>query len=134
MPLGAIPSIIYTFGTNTTRRSALLTDILALSFSHNALSLLKLDSFKTGCVLLSGLFFYDIWWVFGTEVVSAFLLAPDSGHTVLYRDVNSLKPKPHIPLQMRACFLSRFHISYRGGKESMCTYPLSFFFLFKIII
>lgn len=40
-----------------------------MSFSHNSLSLLKIDSFKTGCILLSGLFFYDIWWVFGTDVV-----------------------------------------------------------------
>lgn len=47
----------------------LLTDVLALSFSHNALSLLKLDSFKTGSILLSGLFVYDVWWVFGTDVV-----------------------------------------------------------------
>ncbi|KAI0630204.1 signal peptide peptidase-domain-containing protein [Trametes polyzona] len=69
IPLGSIPSILYTFGNTATRRSALLTDLLALSFSHNALSLLKIDSFKTGCVLLSGLFFYDIWWVFGTEVM-----------------------------------------------------------------
>ncbi|KAI0694000.1 signal peptide peptidase-domain-containing protein [Cerioporus squamosus] len=69
VPAGSIPSILYTFGGSATRRSSLLTDILALSFSHNALSLLKLDSFKTGCVLLSGLFLYDIWWVFGTEVM-----------------------------------------------------------------
>ncbi|KAH9895127.1 signal peptide peptidase-domain-containing protein [Cubamyces lactineus] len=69
IPLGSIPSILYTVGGTATRRSALLTDVLALSFSHNALSLLKLDSFKTGCVLLSGLFLYDIWWVFGTEVM-----------------------------------------------------------------
>ncbi|CDO69363.1 hypothetical protein BN946_scf184961.g5 [Trametes cinnabarina] len=69
IPVGAIPSILYTFGDSATRRSAILTDLLALSFSHNALSLLKLDSFKTGCVLLSGLFLYDIWWVFGTEVM-----------------------------------------------------------------
>ncbi|KAI0743595.1 signal peptide peptidase-domain-containing protein [Daedaleopsis nitida] len=69
LPAGSIPSILYTFGGSATRRSSLLTDILALSFSHNALSLLKLDSFKTGCVLLSGLFLYDIWWVFGTEVM-----------------------------------------------------------------
>jgi minor histocompatibility antigen H13 len=48
----------------------LLTDILSLSFSHTALSFLKIDSFKTGCVFLSGLFVYDIWWVFGTDVVS----------------------------------------------------------------
>ncbi|KAH9931133.1 signal peptide peptidase-domain-containing protein [Epithele typhae] len=69
IPAGSIPSILYTFGDSATRRSALLTDVLGLSFSHNALSLLKLDSFKTGCILLSGLFLYDVWWVFGTEVM-----------------------------------------------------------------
>lgn len=72
-PLGAFPSVLYTFLT-ASRKSALLTDILSLSFSHNALSLLKIDSFQTGCILLSGLFFYDIWWVFGTEVVSCSFL------------------------------------------------------------
>lgn len=66
---GAIPSVLYYLDTST-RRSPLLTDILGFSFAHNALSLLKIDSFQTGCVLLSGLFLYDIWWVFGTEVVS----------------------------------------------------------------
>ena len=69
LPLAVIPSAIYTFW-GASRRSVLLTDVLALSFSHNALSLLKLDSFKTGSILLSGLFVYDVWWVFGTDVVS----------------------------------------------------------------
>ncbi|KAJ3521063.1 hypothetical protein NMY22_g12466 [Coprinellus aureogranulatus] len=73
LPISVIPSGLYHFWTTTTRggvgRSALVTDILGLSFSHNALALLKLDSFKTGCILLSGLFVYDIWWVFGTEVM-----------------------------------------------------------------
>jgi len=68
LPLGALPSILYNFSSGS-RRSILLTDILSLSFSHNALSLIKIDTFKTGCILLSGLFFYDIWWVFGTEVM-----------------------------------------------------------------
>lgn len=85
IPAGSIPSILYTFGGSATRRSALLTDILALSFSHNALSLLKLDSFKTGCVLLSGLFLYDIWWVFGTEVVSTVSLLSRTPVPSLYR-------------------------------------------------
>jgi minor histocompatibility antigen H13 len=44
-----------------------------LSFGHGAMSMLKLDSFKTGIILLSGLFFYDIWWVFGTKVVCEYL-------------------------------------------------------------
>ncbi|PPQ67307.1 hypothetical protein CVT25_005891 [Psilocybe cyanescens] len=51
------------------RRSVLLTDILGVSFSYNALTLLRIDSFKTGCILLSGLFVYDVWWVFGTDVM-----------------------------------------------------------------
>lgn len=72
IPCGAIPSLIYSFGPSQARKSALVTDVLALSLAFNALSLLTLDSFKTGCILLSGLFLYDVWWVFGTEVVRPF--------------------------------------------------------------
>lgn len=43
--------------------------MFGLSFAINAIQLLSLDSFKTGMILLSGLFFYDIFWVFGTEVM-----------------------------------------------------------------
>ena len=68
VPLGMIPSIIYVFYSGPTK-SVLLTNVLALSFGHHAISLLKIDSFKTGGILLSGLFLYDIWWVFGTKVV-----------------------------------------------------------------
>ncbi|KAK7472532.1 hypothetical protein VKT23_000647 [Stygiomarasmius scandens] len=68
LPLSIIPSALYKF-SSTSRKSVLLTDILSLSFSHNALSLMKIDSFITGTVLLSGLFLYDIWWVFGTPAV-----------------------------------------------------------------
>jgi minor histocompatibility antigen H13 len=67
MPVAIMPSFLYAI--TAPPKSALLTDILALSFSFNALDLIKLDSFATGCIVLSGLFFYDIWWVFGTEVV-----------------------------------------------------------------
>ncbi|KIK67467.1 hypothetical protein GYMLUDRAFT_872974 [Collybiopsis luxurians FD-317 M1] len=68
LPFSVIPSALYRY-SSASRRSALLTDVLSMSFSHNALSLLKLDSFKTGAALLSGLFLYDIWWVFGTPVM-----------------------------------------------------------------
>ncbi|KAF8070174.1 peptidase A22B, signal peptide peptidase [Lyophyllum atratum] len=67
-PLAIVPSAIYSFST-ASRKPVLMTNILSLSFSHNALSLLKIDSSQTGAILLSGLFFYDIWWVFGTEVM-----------------------------------------------------------------
>ncbi|KAF8909839.1 peptidase A22B, signal peptide peptidase, partial [Mucidula mucida] len=67
-PFSLLFFVLYTF-TSTDRKSVLLSDILSMSFSHNALSLLRIDSFKTGTILLSGLFFYDIWWVFGTKVM-----------------------------------------------------------------
>ncbi|KAG8694307.1 hypothetical protein FRC08_008569, partial [Ceratobasidium sp. 394] len=60
------PSLYYFISKS---RSALLTDVLALSVAHSAISTLKLDSLQTGCVLLGGLFFYDVWWVFGTSVM-----------------------------------------------------------------
>merc|ERR1712186_278455 len=44
-------------------------NLLAVAFSMNAVQLLYLGTFKTGAILLSGLFFYDIFWVFGTEVM-----------------------------------------------------------------
>lgn len=46
-----------------------LTNVLGFAFSHGAIEVLKLDSFKTGAALLTGLFFYDIFWVFGTPVM-----------------------------------------------------------------
>jgi minor histocompatibility antigen H13 len=70
-PLACVPSLLYTISTGP--KSAILTNILGLSFAHTALGLLKLDSFRTGSILLAGLFVYDIWWVFGTEVVRSIL-------------------------------------------------------------
>jgi len=44
-------------------------NVLGLAFSIQGISMLSLGSYKIGCILLSGLFFYDIFWVFGTEVM-----------------------------------------------------------------
>lgn len=35
----------------------------------NGVELLHLNNVVTGCILLSGLFLYDIFWVFGTDVM-----------------------------------------------------------------
>lgn len=68
LPISAIPSALYLFLPGQ-RRSALLSNVLALSLTHTALAILKLDAFVTGIILLSGLFIYDIYFVFFTEVV-----------------------------------------------------------------
>lgn len=46
-----------------------LVNAVALSFAYNAISLIALDSFITGSILLAGLFVYDVWWVFGSQHV-----------------------------------------------------------------
>ncbi|KZS98410.1 hypothetical protein SISNIDRAFT_481154 [Sistotremastrum niveocremeum HHB9708] len=82
-PVSAVPSAMYFWSTEA-KKPALLTDILAMSFAHNALSLLRLDGFWTGCILLSGLFIYDIWWVFGTEVMVKVAVGLDAPMKILW--------------------------------------------------
>ncbi|KAI7864052.1 signal peptide peptidase-domain-containing protein [Spinellus fusiger] len=53
----------------TVTKHWIASNVFGLSFSINALQLLSLGSFATGMSLLAGLFFYDIFWVFGTEVM-----------------------------------------------------------------
>ncbi|XP_071965781.1 minor histocompatibility antigen H13-like [Antedon mediterranea] len=44
-------------------------NVFGLAFSVNAVEFLQLNTVITGCILLGGLFFYDIFWVFGTDVM-----------------------------------------------------------------
>lgn len=40
-----------------------------LAFALNGIELLPVNSNRIGCILLCGLFFYDVFWVFGTDVM-----------------------------------------------------------------
>lgn len=44
-------------------------NIFGLAFTINAVEILYLNNIVTGCILLSGLFFYDIFWILGTNVI-----------------------------------------------------------------
>jgi len=44
-------------------------NLLGIAFSIKGVSLITLGSFKVGMILLGGLFLYDIFWVFATEVM-----------------------------------------------------------------
>ncbi|KAL1682742.1 signal peptide peptidase-domain-containing protein [Schizophyllum commune] len=68
LPVSVLPSIVYRVAQNQGILT-LMANTLAIAFCFTSLAFLKLDSFKTGSILLSGLFVYDIWWVFGTEVM-----------------------------------------------------------------
>ena len=45
------------------------SNVFGEAFAMSAISLINLDTFTTGMVLLAGLFVYDIFWVFGTDVM-----------------------------------------------------------------
>lgn len=75
-----MPSALYfasrgSEGFEQTTSHAILNNIIGGSLAFGMLDIVKVDGFKTGCVLLTGLFFYDIWWVFGTRVVSKLILS-----------------------------------------------------------
>uniref|UniRef100_A0A673UT25 Histocompatibility minor 13 n=1 Tax=Suricata suricatta TaxID=37032 RepID=A0A673UT25_SURSU len=44
-------------------------NLFGLAFSLNGVELLHLNNVSTGCILLGGLFIYDVFWVFGTNVM-----------------------------------------------------------------
>jgi len=44
-------------------------NIFGIAFAINGIELLHLNSVTTGCILLGGLFFYDVFWVFATDVM-----------------------------------------------------------------
>jgi len=44
-------------------------NIFGLAFSVNGVEMLHLNSVLTGVILLGGLFIYDVFWVFGTDVM-----------------------------------------------------------------
>lgn len=46
-----------------------LNNVFGILFSIVALKSINLSSFKVGFILLWALFFYDIFWVYGTDVM-----------------------------------------------------------------
>uniref|UniRef100_A0A7M4EL41 Histocompatibility minor 13 n=1 Tax=Crocodylus porosus TaxID=8502 RepID=A0A7M4EL41_CROPO len=51
------------------RKHWIANNLFGLAFSLNGVELLHLNNVSTGCILLGGLFIYDVFWVFGTNVM-----------------------------------------------------------------
>ncbi|KAI8323694.1 peptidase A22B, signal peptide peptidase, partial [Martensiomyces pterosporus] len=62
--VSAVATAFYLFSKNW-----VVSNLFGLAFSFSAINLIRLDSFKSGMIMLAGLFVYDIFWVFGTEVM-----------------------------------------------------------------
>jgi hypothetical protein len=52
------------------RRHWITNNLLGIAFSIYGIENLHLASFKAGAILLSGLFIYDVFWVFATDVMT----------------------------------------------------------------
>ena len=61
-------AVIFSYVYFTTKHF-LLNNVLGISFCIQSIERISLGSYKNGAIALIGLFFYDIFWVFGTEVM-----------------------------------------------------------------
>lgn len=64
----ALASVVLT-GYYVYSKNWIASNIFGEAFAMSAIGLIHLDTFSTGMVLLAGLFVYDIFWVFGTDVM-----------------------------------------------------------------
>ncbi|CAF94579.1 unnamed protein product, partial [Tetraodon nigroviridis] len=51
------------------KKQWIANNLFGLAFALNGVELLHLNNVSTGCILLGGLFVYDVFWVFGTNVM-----------------------------------------------------------------
>lgn len=62
--IALVPTLLHFF-----TRNWMLNNVFGIAFSITGIEALNLPNFKVGFILLWGLFFYDIFWVYGTDVM-----------------------------------------------------------------
>jgi len=67
------------------------SNIFGIAFCIQGIEMLGLGSFFNGVILLSGLFVYDIFWVFGTEVMVTVATSFDAPIKLLFPQLDPLK-------------------------------------------
>ncbi|KAJ9546149.1 hypothetical protein OSB04_025856 [Centaurea solstitialis] len=70
----------------------LANNILGLAFCIQGIEMLSLGSFKTGAILLTGLFVYDIFWVFFTPVMVSVAKSFDAPIKLLFPTRDAVRP------------------------------------------
>ncbi|KAL7588329.1 signal peptide peptidase [Lactuca sativa] len=70
----------------------LANNILGLAFCIQGIEMLSLGSFKTGAILLAGLFVYDIFWVFFTPVMVSVAKSFDAPIKLLFPSRIAARP------------------------------------------
>lgn len=72
----------------------LMNNMLAISFCVQGIGKLSLGSYTTAAILLVGLFAYDIFWVFGTDVMVSVAKSFDAPAKILFPQVFSPEDGP----------------------------------------
>ncbi|KAG6533103.1 hypothetical protein ZIOFF_006964 [Zingiber officinale] len=70
----------------------LANNILGIAFCIQGIEMLSLGSFKTGAILLVGLFFYDIFWVFLTPVMVSVAKSFDAPIKLIFPTSDAARP------------------------------------------
>ncbi|EMS68855.1 Minor histocompatibility antigen H13 [Triticum urartu] len=70
----------------------LANNVLGLAFCIQGIEMLSLGSFKTGGILLAGLFVYDIFWVFFTPVMVSVAKSFDAPIKLLFPTADAARP------------------------------------------
>lgn len=70
----------------------LANNILGIAFCIQGIEMLSLGSFKTGAILLGGLFVYDIFWVFFTPVMVSVAKSFDAPIKLLFPTADPARP------------------------------------------
>ena len=71
-----------------------LNNLLGCAFSVQGIEMLALGSYAIGCILLSGLFLYDVFWVFGTEVMVSVAKGLNAPIKILFPKALGVTPIP----------------------------------------
>lgn len=77
--LGIICSIAY-WGPAAMAQKFVVSNVIAWSLAMVSLGAISLGSYQTASILLAGLFCYDIFWVFGTDVMVRLFLFVECFH------------------------------------------------------
>ena len=71
-----------------------LNNLLGAAFSIQGIEMISLGSYVIGCLLLCGLFVYDVFWVFGTEVMVAVAKNLNAPVKILFPKAVNVTPIP----------------------------------------
>ncbi|CAM6121236.1 unnamed protein product [Calypogeia fissa] len=101
----------------------LANNTLGLAFSIQGIEMLSLGSFKIGAILLAGLFFYDIFWVFFTPVMVSVAKSFDAPIKLIFPTGDVTRPFSMLGLGdivIPGIFVAlalRFDVSQKTGKR-----------------